>query len=85
LQFILLDMEGGVTLPIIVVIISWVSNKISNINLCNFMLVWNLVSHINGTPYTEGVREEGAEGDISVAEGGGSRILEETASWGQIL
>jgi len=39
-----------------------------------------LVSHIKGTTHAEGVREEGAEGDISVAEGAGNRRLEKTAA-----
>jgi hypothetical protein len=44
------------------------------------MWVGNLVSHIKGTTHAEGVQEEGAEGDIAVAGGGGNRILEETAA-----
>jgi hypothetical protein len=46
---------------------------------CGAVWVWNLVSEIKGGTQTEGVWEQGAEGNIWTEEGLSDRRLEETA------
>ena len=45
-----------------------------SISLLLFQWVWKLVFHIRGA-YSEGVREQGAEGDISAWDGGRDREI----------